>query len=456
MDLPWAEPYRIKTIEPIYRPSRVEREAWIKAAQYNLFNLRSEQVYIDLLTDSGTGAMSSAQWSEIMLGDESYAGSSNFKHLKESVQDIMGFPYTLPAHQGRGAEKILDRALVKKGQIIPGNIHFDTTKAHIEDAGGRAVDCTIDKIYDSQSQHPFKGNIDLNKLETAIKQDPTNVAYVLITITCNSGGGQPVSLANIKAVARITRKYNCLLFIDAARYAENAYFIKEREPGYKNWGIKQITREIFSVSDGCTMSAKKDALVNIGGFIGLKSKSLYQKMVPLCVLLEGFPTYGGMNGRDMEAIAIGLHEGVDENYLRHRTGQVADLGEQMKKSGIPVLVPFGGHAVYIDAKKFFPHIKREHFPGQALVIELYIEGGIRVVGIDAVLAGRDPDTGKNIFPELELVRLAIPRRVYMKEHLDYVAECAAKIWNRRKLVRGVQFDFESPIMRHFQSTFKVI
>ena len=449
-------PFKIKSVEPVYTTTRDYRIKRIRQIGYNPFLLPAMDITIDLLTDSGTSAMSDRQWAGLMMGDESYAGSSNFKHLKESIKDIMGFPYTLPAHQGRGAEKILDRALVKKGQIIPGNIHFDTTKAHIEDAGGRAVDCTIDKIYDSQSQHPFKGNIDLNKLETAIKQDPTNVAYVLITITCNSGGGQPVSLANIKAVARIARKYNCLLFIDAARYAENAYFVKEREPGYKNWGIKQITREIFSVSDGCTMSAKKDALVNIGGFIGLKSKSLYQKMVPLCVLLEGFPTYGGMNGRDMEAIAIGLHEGIDENYLRHRTDQVACLGEQMKKSGIPVLVPFGGHAVYIDAKKFFPHIKREHFPGQALVIELYIEGGIRVVGIDAVLAGRDPDTGKNIFPELELVRLAIPRRVYMKEHLDYVAECAARIWQRRKQVRGVRFNFESPIMRHFQSTFKPI
>ncbi|HLD36208.1 MAG TPA: tryptophanase, partial [Planctomycetota bacterium] len=320
-------PFKIKSVEPVYTTTRDYRIKRIKQVGYNPFLLPATDITVDLLTDSGTSAMSDRQWAGIMMGDESYAGSSNFKHLKESVQDIMGFPYTLPAHQGRGAEKILDRALVKRGQIIPGNIHFDTTKAHIEDAGGRAVDCTIDEIYDPQSTHPFKGNVNLDKLETAIKQDPANVAYVLITITCNSGGGQPVSLANIKAVARITRKYNCLLFIDAARYAENAYFIKERESGYKKWIVKQIAHEIFSVTDGCTMSAKKDALVNIGGFIGLKSKELYKKMVPLCVLLEGFPTYGGMNGRDMEAIAIGLHEGVDENYLRHRTGQVADLGE---------------------------------------------------------------------------------------------------------------------------------
>lgn len=449
-------PFKIKSVEPIYTTTRDYRAKRIKQSGYNPFLLPATDITIDLLTDSGTSAMSDRQWAGLMMGDESYAGSSNFKHLKESVQDIMGFPYTLPAHQGRGAEKILDMAMIKKGQIVPGNIHFDTTKAHIEHAGGRAVDCTIDQIYDSQSTHPFKGNINLSKLETAIKHDPANVAYVLITVTCNSGGGQPVALGNIRAAAKIARKYKCPVFIDAARYAENSYFIKQREPGCGNMTVKQIARAIFSVADGCTMSAKKDGLVNIGGFIGLNSKALYQKMVPMGILMEGFPTYGGMNGRDMEALSIGLYEGIDENYLRHRIGQVAYLGEKMQRNGIPVLVPFGGHAVYIDARKFFPNIRREHFPGQALVIEFYIEGGIRVVGIDAVLAGRDPDTGKNIFPELELVRLAIPRRVYMQEHLDYIAECAGKIWQRRKQVRGVRFDFESPILRHFQSTFKPI
>jgi tryptophanase len=447
-------PFKIKSIEPIYNNTREYRIKRIKEVGYNQFLLKSNDVVIDLLTDSGTAAMSDHQWAGIMMGDESYAGSVNFQHLQQAIHDIMGFQYTVPAHQGRGAEKILDRALVKKGQIIPGNIHFDTTKAHIEDVGGRAIDCTIKEIYDPTSTYPFKGNIDLNKLEAAIKPNPANVAYVLITVTCNSGGGQPVSLKNIKEVAKITKKYNCKLFIDAARFAENAYFIKTREKACRNKTIKEIAREIFAETDGCTMSAKKDALVNIGGFIGLKSKILYQAMIPLGVLLEGFPTYGGMNGRDMEAIAIGLYEGIDENYLRYRINQVACLGEGLIKTGIPVLVPFGGHAIYLDAKRFFPHIKREAFPAQTLAIELYIEGGIRVAEIGGVLAGCDPDTGKDIFPELELIRMAIPRRVYMKEHLDYVIACTKKIWDRRRKIKGVKFDFQSPIMRHFLSTFK--
>lgn len=446
-------PFKVKSVEPINTNSREYRLKRIKEIGYNPFLLPSTDIIIDLLTDSGTSAMSDRQWAGLMMGDESYAGSINFKHLREAVKDIMGFPYTLPAHQGRGAEKILDRALIKKGQIVPGNMHFDTTKAHIEDAGGRAVDCTIDEIYDPYCTHSFKGNINLKKLEDTVKANPAKVAYILITITCNSGGGQPVSLKNIKAVAKIARKYNKLLIVDAARFAENAYFIKKREPGYTKKTIKQIVREIFAQTDGCTMSAKKDALVNIGGFIGLKNKKLYQQMVPLCVLLEGFPTYGGMNGRDLEAIAIGLYEGTDENYLRYRISQIAYLGEGFKKSGLPVLVPYGGHAVYLDALKFFPHIKREYFPGHTLTIELYIEGGIRAVEIGSVLAGRDPDTGDNIYPKLELVRMAIPRRVYMKEHLDYVIHCVQKVWKRRHQVKGVKFNFESPIMRHFQSTF---
>ncbi|MFH0888867.1 MAG: tryptophanase [Planctomycetota bacterium] len=446
-------PFKIKSVEAIYNNTKEYRLKRIKEVGYNPFLLPAQDVVIDLLTDSGTSAMSDRQWAGIMVGDESYAGSVNFQHMRDAVKNIMGFSYILPAHQGRGAEKILDRALVKKGQIIPGNMHFDTTKAHIEDAGGRAIDCTINDIYNPYSTNPFKGNIDLKKLEAAIKPNPKNVAYILITITCNSGGGQPVSLENIKAAARIARKYKRLLFIDAARFAENAYFIKQREPGYANKTIRQIVRETFAETDGCTMSAKKDALVNMGGFIGLKDKRLYQQMVPLGVLLEGFPTYGGMNGRDMEALAIGLNEVLDENYLRYRIEQVAYLGSGFKKAGLPVLVPFGGHAIYLDALKFFPHIKREHFPGHTLSIELYIEGGIRVVEIGSVLAGRDPDTKENIFPKLELVRMAIPRRVYMQEHMDYVIECALKIWQRRKKIKGVKFVFESPIMRHFQSTF---
>ena len=449
-------PYKIKSVELISTNTPRHRIKKIKQVGYNPFLLPADDVVIDLLTDSGTGAMSDRQWAGLMVGDESYAGSKNFHHLKDAVKDIMGFPYTVPAHQGRGAERMLDSIMVKEGQIVPGNMHFDTTKAHIENAGGRAVDCTIEKIYHPRSRHPFKGNMDLRKLEAAIKPDPSNVAYVLITITCNSGGGQPVSLGNIRGVARIARKYKRKLFIDAARYAENAYFIQQREAGYRNKTIKQIVREIFSYSDGCTMSAKKDAIVNMGGFLGLRTRSLYQKAVPMCVLHEGFPTYGGMSGRDMETIAIGLYEGIDQDYLRYRINQVAYLGEGLRRSGIPVVVPYGGHAIYIDAKKFLPHIKRERFPGHTLTIEFYLEGGIRVVEIGGLLAGRDPDTGKNIFPDLELVRLTIPRRVYMKEHLDYVIECARRIWKRRRKIKGVKFDFESPIMRHFQSTFKRI
>ncbi len=447
-------PFKIKSVEPISTTTREYRIKKIKEIGYNPFLLPAQDVVIDLLTDSGTGAMSDRQWAGIMLGDESYAGSVNFQHMAAAVKDIMGFPYTLPTHQGRGAEKVLDRAVVKKGQIIPGNMHFDTTKAHIEDVGGRVVDCTIDAIYNPYSTYPFKGNLYLKKLEAAIKPNPGNVAYVLITVTCNSGGGQPVSLKNIKEVSLIARKYKCKLFVDAARFAENAYFIKQREPGYQNKSIRQIVREMFSYADGCTMSAKKDAIVNMGGFIGVRDNALYRKLIPLGVLLEGFPTYGGMNGRDMEALAIGLYEGTEEEYLHYRTQQVAYLGNGLKKTGVPVVTPFGGHAIYIDAKKFLPHIKRENFPGHTLTIEFYIEGGIRTVEIGALLAGRDPDTKENIFPELELVRLAIPRRVYMKEHLDYVIECAKNIWQRRKKLKGVTFNFESPIMRHFQSTFK--
>jgi len=449
-------PFKIKVVEQVNVNTKEYRLKKIRQAGYNPFLLPSEDVIIDLLTDSGTGAMSDKQWGGLMMGDESYAGSVNFKHMAQSVKDIMGFPFTVPTHQGRGAEKVLNRAITKKGQIIPGNMHFDTTKAHIEDVGGRAVDCTIDEIYKPFSKNPFKGNLDLKKLENAIKPDPENVSYVLVTITCNSGGGQPVSLKNIREVAKITRKYGCLLIIDAARYAENAYFIKQREPAYKNKSIKEIVKEIFSYADGCTMSAKKDAIVNIGGFIGLRNKELYKKMLPYCVLMEGFPTYGGMNGRDMEALAIGLREGVDEKYLEYRIDQVAYLGEGLKKAGIPVVTPFGGHAIYIDATSFFPNIKRDQFPAHTLALEFYIEGGIRTVEIGTLLAGRDPDTGDNIYPKLELVRLTIPRRVYMKEHFDYIIECTKNIWKQRNKIKGVKFTYESPILRHFLSTFKRI
>jgi len=446
-------PYKIKMVEPIKLLPKEEREAVIKKVGYNPFLLESEEVFIDLLTDSGTGAMSQNQWSAMMKGDESYAGSRSFREMKEAIKDVMGFEYTLPTHQGRGAEHVLDTLLVSEGSIVPGNMHFDTTKAHIENKKGRAIDCTIDAIYDTSVYHPFKGNVDLHKLEDIINMHGKDIAYILITATCNSGGGQPVSLANIKAVSELAKKNDLLLFIDAARFAENAHFIKEREfEGKKS--VKSIVDEMFENVDGCLMSAKKDAIVNTGGYIALKDEQMYKQLRPINTLFEGFPTYGGMSGRDMEALAVGLREGIEEDYLEHRIGQIIYLGEELDKRGVPVVKPFGGHAVYIDAKKFFPHIPQEEFPGHTLCVESYIEGGIRVVEIGTLLAGRDPDTGKNIHPPLELTRITIPRRVYTKDHLDYVIEVISKIYERRDSIKGLEFEYETPILRHFESTFK--
>lgn len=448
-------PFKIKMVEPIRLLPKKMREAAIQKAGFNLFSLSSKQVFIDLLTDSGTSAMSDRQWSGLMLGDESYAGSSSFDRFREAVKSVMGFPYVLPTHQGRGAEHVLDRLLISEGQVVPGNMHFDTTKAHIENRKGKAVDCTIDEVYNVRSAHPFKGNVDLQKLKKSIQQYEKKVAYILITVTCNSGGGQPVSLENIKQVSEIAKKNNILLFIDAARYAENAYFIQQREFEGKK-PVKDIVKEMFNHADGCLMSAKKDALVNIGGFIALKDEKIYKKLCPINVLFEGFPTYGGLAGRDMEAMAIGLLEGVEEDYLCYRIDQVKYLGDKLSKLGIPIIQPVGGHAVYIDAKKFFPHIAQKNFPAHTLCVELYIEGGVRAVGIGAVLAGRDPETKKSIYPKLELTRLTIPRRVYTKEHLDHVADVVAKVYKRKDSVKGFEFDYEGPILRHFQSTFKRI
>jgi len=449
-------PYKIKVVEKIRLVPRKEREERIREAGYNLFSLQSKYVYIDLLTDSGTGAMSDNQWAGIMLGDESYAGSTNFKHLEEAVKSIMGFKYVLPTHQGRGAEQVLDKVLVKPGQIVPGNMHFDTTKAHIENAGGRAVNCVIEEAYQPDNDHPFKGNVDISKLEDFINNDPKNISYVLVTATCNSGGGQPVSLENIKQVYEITKKHNIILFMDAARYAENAFFIKEREDGYKNKPVPEIVKEMMSYMDGCTMSAKKDAITNIGGFIALNDKELYNKLAPENVLLEGFVTYGGMSGRDMEALARGLFEGIEEDYLRYRINQVHYLGEKLSDSGIPIMKPLGGHAVFVNGRDFLPHIEQENFPSQTLCVECYIEGGVRGVEVGTLLAGRDPKTGKDVFPKLDLMRLAIPRRVYCREHLDYVCDTVVNIYKRRGEIKGLEFDYESPVLRHFLSTFRRI
>ncbi len=428
----------------------------LKAAYYNPFLIDAKDVYIDLLTDSGTGAMSDEQWAAIMRADESYAGSTSFKRMEKAVQEVLGFRYVIPTHQGRGAEDVFDRLMIKEGMLVPGNKHFDTTKAHIEDKKGFAVDCTIDEIHKTKSNHPFKGNLDLGKLKNTLVANPGKIAYALITITCNSGGGQPVSMANIKAVARICKKYRASLFFDAARFAENAYFIKEREKEYHKRDIQYIVHEMMSCVDGCLMSAKKDAIVNIGGFIAIRDKGLYEKLAPIAILKEGFLHYGGMSGRDMEALAVGIWEGIDYDYLRYRTWQVKFLAEELQKIGIPVVTPPGGHAVYVDAKKFLPHIPREQFPGHALVCQVYIEGGIRGVEIGTLLAGRDPKTGKNVNPSLELLRLALPRRVYTLEHLYYVIEVFKKLKKNKDKIRGLEFVYEPPTLRHFSAKFKLV
>ncbi len=451
MKLPFAESFKIKMVEPIRRTSREEREAWIKDAKYNLFNLKSDQVFIDLLTDSGTGAMSDRQWSEMMLGDESYAGASSYYKLKAAIKDITGFDYFLPTHQGRAAENVLFSSMIKEGDIIPGNSHFDTTKGHIEFRKAHAVDCTIDEAFDTTLDHPFKGNVDLNKLEDVLKSNPKEkIPMVIVTVTCNSSGGQPVSLQNLKAVYELAKSYEIPVIFDSARFAENAYFIKIREAAYENKCIREIVAEMFSYADGMTMSSKKDAIVNMGGFIGLRDKELFEKASVYNILFEGFISYGGMSGRDMNALAQGLYEGTEFDYLETRIGQVAYLGQQLKDHGIPVQYPFGGHAIFVDAKRFLPQMPVEQYVAQTLAVELYIEGGVRGVEIGTLLADRDPETGENRFPELELLRLAIPRRVYTNNHIDYVAAALINVFDRRnEIVSGLKITKEAPILRHF-------
>lgn len=448
-------PFKIKSIEPIRLLPAAERRKKLEVAGWNLFNLASEDVYIDLLTDSGTGAMSQEQWAALMRGDEAYAGSKSFERMKRSIREIMGFPYVIPTHQGRGAEQVLDALLVKPGMAVPGNTHFDTTRAHIEFQKGIAVDCTVDAMFEIRSEEPFGGNIDVEKLERAIREyGKERISYILLTITCNSGGGQPVSMMNIKAVSEIARRHGVRFFFDAARYAENAYFIKLREPGYEQTSVADIVHEMMSYADGCLMSSKKDAIVPIGGFIALRDKELYERLVPYNILFEGFVTYGGMAGHDMEALAVGLREGIDEAYLAHRVGQVAQFGRGFLDAGIPVLTPFGGHAVYLDAASFLPHISWDEFPGHALACALYLEGGVRSVEIGSLLEGRDPATKENRRAKMELTRLAVPRRVYTDEHLAFVVETTKTIFAKRARIPGMAFTRESPILRHFQSTFQ--
>jgi tryptophanase len=451
MELPFAESYKIKMVEPLRRTTRSEREQYIKDAHYNLFNLRSEQVFVDLLTDSGTGAMSDRQWSEMMLGDESYAGASSYYKLKDAITDITGFNYFLPTHQGRAAENVLFSAMIKKGDVVPGNAHFDTTKGHIEFRNAEAIDCTIDEAYDTTLDHPFKGNIDLKKLEKVYQSHSAEmIPMVIVTITCNTSGGQPVSMQNIRAVAQLSKKYGVKVVFDSARFAENAYFIKIREAGYADKSIREIVREIFSYGDAMTMSSKKDAIVNMGGFIGFREESLFKKASVFNIMFEGFITYGGMSGRDMNALAQGLYEGTEFDYLETRIGQVAFLGQLLKDAGIPVQYPFGGHAIFVDAKRFLPQVPAAEYLAQTLAVELYLEGGVRGVEIGTIMADRDPITRENRYPNLELVRLAIPRRVYTNNHMEYVAACLINVWERRhSITKGYKITYEAPILRHF-------
>jgi tryptophanase len=451
MNLPYAEPFKIKMVEPIQKSTKEQRLQWIKEANYNLFNLSSDKVFIDLLTDSGTGAMSNHQWAEMMLGDESYAGSSSFEKLKNTVKRITGFEYFLPTHQGRAAENVLFSALIKEGDIVPGNSHFDTTKGHIEFRKAKAVDCTIKEAFDTTIDHPFKGNLDVVALEQVFKTHPKEkIPMVIVTVTCNTAGGQPVSMENIKSVAALCKQYHIPFYYDAARYAENAYFIKKRENGYADKTIKEIVKEMFSYGDGMTISAKKDGLVNMGGFIALNSEVVFKKAMVYNIMFEGFITYGGMNGRDMGALAVGLDEATEFDYLESRVEQVAYLGKQIVANGIPVQQPFGGHAIFVDATKFLPNIPREQFTAQTLAVELYIEGGIRGVEIGTILADRDPETRENRFPALESVRLAIPRRTYTNNHMDYIAAVLKNVFDKRdQITSGYKIIEEAPIMRHF-------
>ena len=450
MELPFAESWRIKMVEPIRKSTRCEREQWMKDAHYNLFQLRADQVYIDCLTDSGTGAMSDRQWAAMMMGDESYAGSTSFFHLKETITRLTGFEYVIPTHQGRAAENVLFSHLVKQGDIVPGNSHFDTTKGHIESRKATALDCTIDEAKDTQLEIPFKGNVDPAKLEAALEQYHERVPFIIVTITNNTAGGQPVSMANLRAVRAIADKYGKRVVLDSARFAENAYFIKTREEGYADKSIKEIVAEIYSLADGMTMSAKKDGIVNMGGFIATRHEDWYEGAKRFCIPFEGYLTYGGMNGRDMEALAVGLDENTEFDNLETRIHQVEFLAGLLDEFGIPYQRPVGGHALFVDASKVLTKVPKDEFPAQTLAIELYLEAGVRGCEIGYILAHRDPVTRENRFGGLDLLRLCVARRVYTDNHMKVIAAALKNVFDRRdEITRGVEIVWEAELMRHF-------
>ncbi len=442
------EPFRIKTVEPIRQTTEAERAAALEAAHYNVFLLQAEDVLIDLLTDSGTGAMSVFQWSGMMKGDESYAGARSFGVFERAVRDITGFAHVIPTHQGRAAEHILFSTLVRPGDVVPNNTHFDTTRANVEDRGGRALDLPIAEGHEVQSTHPFKGNMDVDALDRTLLENPGRVPLVMITVTNNSEGGQPVSMDNVRAVRDVCTRHGVPLFIDACRFAENAWFIKTREAGYAHRTPHEIAREMFALADGCTMSAKKDGMANIGGFLAMHDPDLALRCRTRLVLTEGFPTYGGLAGYDLEAIAVGLHEALDEDYLRYRIRSIAYLGEKLTAAGIPIVTPTGGHALYLDAKQWLAHIPQREYPAWALSLVLYLEGGIRAAEIGSVMFGRQPD-GTERPADLELVRLAFPRRVYTQSHVDYVAEVLLHVATLADRIRGVRIVQSPPVLRHF-------
>lgn len=450
MEIPFAESWKIKMVEPIRKSTRAEREEWLKAANYNVFQLRAEQVYIDCLTDSGTGSMSDRQWSAMMLGDESYAGATSFYKFEETVRRILGLHYVIPTHQGRAAENVLFSFLVKEGNVIPGNAHFDTTKGHIEARKAFAIDVTTDDAKDAQLEVPFKGNVSLEKLEKVLKENPGNVPFMVLTVTNNTVGGQPVSMENIKATCALCHRYGVPVVMDSARFAENAYFIKTREPGYADKTIKEIVLEMYADADAATMSCKKDAIVNMGGFIATRKEDWYEGAKSFCIPYEGYLTYGGLNGRDLNAVAVGLDENTEFDMLETRIHQVQYLAKKLDEYGIPYQRPVGGHGVFIDADKVLTHVPKEEFPAQTLTCELYLEAGIRGCEIGYMLADRDPVTHENRFGGLDLLRLAIPRRVYTDNHMDVIAAALKNVYDRREQVtRGVAIEWEAPLMRHF-------